>query len=153
MADLLDRRLVGVDGRTDSIDVWHSAARRRSRAGDDRRRPVRDDPLLLRAMGGPQAMLGWFIGAVVALADGLVWAELGAAMPRSGGGYQYLLDVRIARRRPVVQFSFPVANGRRHAAGDGVGGDRVRTTPPSFSDDDRVAVEGARDGGVRSRRP
>jgi hypothetical protein len=29
---------------------------------------------------------------VVAIADGLVWAELGAAMPRSGGGYQYLLD-------------------------------------------------------------
>jgi len=37
-------------------------------------------------------MLGWFIGAVVALADGLVWAELGAAMPRSGGGYRYLLE-------------------------------------------------------------
>src|SRR5438270_9096626 len=49
-------------------------------------------PLLLRAMGGPQAMAGWFIGAVIALADGLVWAELGAAMPRSGGGYQYLLE-------------------------------------------------------------
>src|SRR5437763_5027109 len=49
-------------------------------------------PLLLAAMGGPQAMLGWFIGAIVALADGLVWAELGAAMPRSGGGYEYLLE-------------------------------------------------------------
>ena len=49
-------------------------------------------PLLLRTMGGPQAMLGWFIGAIVAFADGLVWAELGAAMPRSGGGYQYLLE-------------------------------------------------------------
>jgi amino acid transporter len=49
-------------------------------------------PLLLGAMGGPQAMLGWFIGAIVALADGLVWAELGAAMPRAGGGYQYLLE-------------------------------------------------------------
>src|SRR5256885_10315930 len=49
-------------------------------------------PLLLRAMGGPQAMLGWFIGAAVALADGLIWAELGAAMPKSGGGYQYLLE-------------------------------------------------------------
>jgi len=49
-------------------------------------------PLLLGAMGGPQAMLGWLIGAIVALADGLVWAELGAAMPRSGGGYQYLLE-------------------------------------------------------------
>src|SRR5437868_1389297 len=49
-------------------------------------------PLLLNTMGGPQAMLGWFIGAIVALADGLVWAELGAAMPQSGGGYQYLLE-------------------------------------------------------------
>src|ERR1041384_1176169 len=49
-------------------------------------------PLLLNTMGGPQAMLGWFIGAIVAFADGLVWAELGAAMPRSGGGYEYLLE-------------------------------------------------------------
>src|SRR5512142_736139 len=54
--------------------------------------PLVTIPLLLRTMGGPQAMLGWFIGAIVALADGLVWAELGAAMPRSGGGYQYLLE-------------------------------------------------------------
>src|SRR5579864_174861 len=49
-------------------------------------------PLLLRTMGGPQAMLGWLIGAVVALADGLVWAELGAALPKSGGGYRFLLE-------------------------------------------------------------
>src|SRR5260221_8958376 len=49
-------------------------------------------PLLLRAMGGPQAMIGWLLGAVIAVADGLVWAELGAALPRSGGGYQYLLE-------------------------------------------------------------
>jgi amino acid transporter len=62
-------------------------------------------PLLLRTMGGPQAMLGWFIGAVVALADGLVWAELGAAMPRSGGGYQYLLE-SYGPRRAGRLFSF-----------------------------------------------
>jgi amino acid transporter len=49
-------------------------------------------PLLLQAMGGPQAMLGWLLGALVALADGLVWAELGAQFPRSGGGYQYVLE-------------------------------------------------------------
>ncbi len=47
-------------------------------------------PLLLSTMGGPQAMLGWLIGAVLALADGLVWAELGAAMPQAGGSYHYL---------------------------------------------------------------
>jgi amino acid transporter len=49
-------------------------------------------PLILQSMHGPQALLGWIAGAVVALADGLVWAELGAALPRSGGGYRYLLD-------------------------------------------------------------
>src|SRR5882672_610915 len=49
-------------------------------------------PLLLQAMHGPQAMIGWLVGAVIAVADGLVWAELGAALPRSGGGYQYLLE-------------------------------------------------------------
>jgi len=35
-------------------------------------------------------MLGWIAGAVFALCDGLVWAELGAAMPNAGGSYQYL---------------------------------------------------------------
>jgi basic amino acid/polyamine antiporter, APA family len=49
-------------------------------------------PLFLSTMGGPQAMLGWLIGAVLALADGLVWAELGAAMPKAGGSYNYLRE-------------------------------------------------------------
>jgi APA family basic amino acid/polyamine antiporter len=47
-------------------------------------------PLIVTAAGGPQAMLGWIAGAVFALCDGLVWAELGAAMPDAGGSYQYL---------------------------------------------------------------
>ncbi len=49
-------------------------------------------PLMLGAMGGPQAMLGWVCGALLALCDGLVWAELGAAMPRAGGSYVYLRE-------------------------------------------------------------
>ena len=49
-------------------------------------------PLILSAMKGPQAMLGWGLGAIIALADGLVWAELGAAMPGSGGSYKYLRE-------------------------------------------------------------
>jgi amino acid transporter len=80
MADPLERRL-GLGGAT-AVNVLAMIG-----VG-----PFVTIPLLLRTMGGPQAMLGWFIGAVVALADGLVWAELGAAMPRSGGGYQYLLE-------------------------------------------------------------
>ena len=50
-------------------------------------------PLIVSAMGGPQAMLGWIFGAVFALCDGLVWAELGAAMPGSGGSYRYLQQI------------------------------------------------------------
>ncbi len=49
-------------------------------------------PALMAAMGGPQAMLGWVVGLVIACADGLVWSELGAAMPGSGGTYVYLRD-------------------------------------------------------------
>ena len=47
-------------------------------------------PLAIAAAGGPQAILGWLLGAVLALCDGLVWAELGAAIPGAGGSYQYL---------------------------------------------------------------
>src|SRR5271169_4721531 len=50
-------------------------------------------PLIVTAAGGPQAMLGWIAGAVFALCDGLVWAELGAAMPNAGGSYQYLKEI------------------------------------------------------------
>ena len=50
-------------------------------------------PLIVSAAGGPQAMLGWMLGAVFALCDGLVWAELGAAMPGAGGSYRYLKEI------------------------------------------------------------
>ena len=49
-------------------------------------------PLALAAMGGPQAMLGWILGAFVSLCDGMVWAELGSAMPLDGGPYHYLMQ-------------------------------------------------------------
>jgi amino acid transporter len=55
-------------------------------------------PLFLATMGGPQAMLGWLVGAVLAFCDGLVWAELGAAMPKAGGSYNYLREAYGAHR-------------------------------------------------------
>jgi basic amino acid/polyamine antiporter, APA family len=55
-------------------------------------------PLIVGAMGGPQAMLGWILGAIFAMCDGLVWAELGAAMPKSGGSYNYLREIYGSRR-------------------------------------------------------
>jgi len=50
-------------------------------------------PLAVAAAGGPQAIIGWMLGAVLALCDGLVWAELGAAMPGAGGSYRYLKEI------------------------------------------------------------
>src|SRR5258708_31152149 len=49
-------------------------------------------PLIIASMGGPQCMLGWLLGAVLALCDGLVWSELAAAMPGTGGTYVYLSE-------------------------------------------------------------
>jgi amino acid transporter len=49
-------------------------------------------PLLMSALGGPQAMLGWIVALVIVLCDGMVWSELGAAMPGSGGSFHYLRE-------------------------------------------------------------
>ena len=55
-------------------------------------------PLIVSAMGGPQAMLGWILGSIFAMCDGLVWAELGAALPGSGGSYRYLREIYGSKR-------------------------------------------------------
>src|SRR6202789_2430969 len=47
-------------------------------------------PLIVGVMGGPQAMLGWLMGALLSLCDGLIWSELGTAYPEAGGSYVYL---------------------------------------------------------------
>ncbi len=49
-------------------------------------------PLVIRAMGGPQALVAWTAGAVLALLDGFTWSELGAALPRAGGSYVFLRE-------------------------------------------------------------
>src|SRR5215510_405417 len=49
-------------------------------------------PLLMSALGGPQAMLGWLVALLIVIPDGMVWSELGAALPGSGGSYVYLRE-------------------------------------------------------------
>ncbi len=63
-------------------------------------------PLMVATMGGPQAILGWIVGAILALADGLVWAELGAAMPGAGGTYLYLREAFQYRSGKLMPFIF-----------------------------------------------
>jgi APA family basic amino acid/polyamine antiporter len=55
-------------------------------------------PLMVVALHGPLALYGWIAGAVLALSDGLIWAELGTAMPRAGGSYEYLKEIYGPRR-------------------------------------------------------
>jgi amino acid transporter len=49
-------------------------------------------PFMVTAMNGPHIIYAWAFGAVLALCDGLVYAELGAALPGSGGPYVYLRE-------------------------------------------------------------
>src|SRR6202046_416457 len=49
-------------------------------------------PLMMASMGGPQSMLGWVTGALIVISDGLIWSELGAALPGSGGSYHFLRE-------------------------------------------------------------
>src|SRR5664280_3067131 len=63
-------------------------------------------PVMVVAFGGPQAIMGWGFGAVLALCDGLVWAELGAAMPGSGGTYLYLREAFQYRTGRMMPFLF-----------------------------------------------
>lgn len=46
--------------------------------------------MVIKAMGGPQALMAWLAGALLATLDGFVWSELGAAMPKAGGTYVFL---------------------------------------------------------------
>jgi amino acid transporter len=50
-------------------------------------------PLVIAAAGVRLSVWAWVLGAVIAVADGLVWAELGAAFPRAGGSYAFLREI------------------------------------------------------------
>jgi amino acid transporter len=63
-------------------------------------------PLMVATFAGPQAIVGWVAGALLAICDGLVWAELGAAMPGAGGTYLYLREAFQYRTGKLMPFLF-----------------------------------------------
>src|SRR6476659_1978075 len=63
-------------------------------------------PLMVATMHGPQAMLGWIAGALLVMCDGLVWAELGAALPQAGGPVRYLRAMYGPRAGRWLSFLF-----------------------------------------------
>lgn len=50
-------------------------------------------PLVIAAAGYRLSPWAWLLGAGIAVADGLVWAELGAAFPLAGGSYAFLREI------------------------------------------------------------
>ena len=50
-------------------------------------------PLVIAAAGFRLSVWAWLLGAAIAVADGLVWAELGASFPRAGGSYAFLREI------------------------------------------------------------
>jgi amino acid transporter len=63
-------------------------------------------PLIVSAMGGPQAMIGWGVGVLIAMCDGLVWAELSTSLPGEGGSYVYLREAYGKYFGKLVAFLF-----------------------------------------------
>lgn len=49
-------------------------------------------PLILGVLPGPYAILAWLVAGLLILCDGMIWAELGAALPSAGGSYHFLLE-------------------------------------------------------------
>ena len=61
---------------------------------------------MVATMHGPQAMLGWILGELLVVCDGMVWAELGAAMPEAGGPVRYLRAMYPGRAGRWLSFLF-----------------------------------------------
>lgn len=49
-------------------------------------------PLILGVLPAAYALLAWAVAGMLILADSMVWGELGAALPASGGSYHFLLE-------------------------------------------------------------
>src|SRR5947207_9364505 len=49
-------------------------------------------PLILGILPGAYGLLAWMVAGVLILCDGMIWGELGAALPAAGGSYHFLLE-------------------------------------------------------------
>lgn len=63
-------------------------------------------PIVIGIMGGPQHISAWIAGALLALIDGFIWAEYGAALPHAGGSYVFLRESYGAKWGRLMSFLF-----------------------------------------------
>src|SRR3954447_319909 len=47
-------------------------------------------PLVIKYFNSSLFIWAWIFGAFIALIDGMIWSELGAAYPLAGGSYNFL---------------------------------------------------------------
>ncbi len=79
-------------------------------------------PLVIAAAGFRLSVWAWVLGAAIAVADGLVWAELGAAFPRAGGSYAFLREIYGPEGRgQLAELSLCLAGRLHRAAVDRLG--------------------------------
>jgi len=71
---------------------WAERGRRAEHDRDRGHWPVRGQFPGDSGDGGPQALIAWLAGALLATLDAFVWSELGAAMPKAGGTYVFLRE-------------------------------------------------------------
>src|SRR5437588_3435677 len=49
-------------------------------------------PLILGVLPAAYGLLAWLVAGVLIIFDGMIWGELGAALPAAGGSYHFLLE-------------------------------------------------------------
>ncbi|MDO6431977.1 APC family permease [Flavitalea sp. BT771] len=62
--------------------------------------------LVIQIVGSNLFLWAWIFGAVTALVDGAIWAELGAAYPLAGGSYNFLKAAYGKKWGPLMSFLF-----------------------------------------------
>lgn len=65
-------------------------------------------PVILVAFPGRFSLVPWIVGAVVALADGFVWGELGSAWPEAGGSYVFLQKLYKGKTGRIMSFLYVI---------------------------------------------
>jgi fructoselysine transporter len=65
-------------------------------------------PIILLAFPGKFSLIPWIIGAVVSLADGMIWGELGSAWPQAGGSYVFLQKLYKGKAGRILSFLYVV---------------------------------------------
>ena len=63
-------------------------------------------PLVIREFNSPLFLWAWVFGFFVALVDGMIWSELGAAFPLAGGSYNFLREAYGVKRGRLMSFLF-----------------------------------------------